>query len=283
MRLTPDTLSDTFTYHETGSMHIDQANAGLRATLRDRSPVVASFVLVPRVEIIEMMAIAGCDAVIIDMEHGPVDVASLPNLAAFASSAGVHSIARIPEARASTIGAVLDAGFGGVMVPHVSSAEAAAATVAAARFPPAGIRSLNPYVRGGDYDATDPDGLSELDAGAAVIGMLEGRSAIAELDAILATPGLDAVFVGPVDLSGEMGHPGDPNHPDVLSKIEEIFVASIDAGVACGVYAPTPERANRWFDLGATIVAVSADSAMILDAFRATFARLDVKGPRTTS
>lgn len=264
-------------------MHIDHTSAGLRATLRRQSPVVASFVMIPRVEVIEMMAVAGCDAVIIDMEHGPVDIASLPDLAAFAGAAGVFSIARIPEARASTIGAVLDAGFSGVMVPHVSSADAAAATVSAARFPPGGTRSLNPYVRGGGYDATDPNGLTALDANAAVIGMLEGRSAIAELDAILATPGLDALFVGPVDLSGEMGHPGEPNHPDVIAKIEEIFVASNDAGVACGVYAPTPERANRWFDLGATIVAVSADTAMILEAFRSTYAQLDLKGPQTAS
>lgn len=241
----------------------------LRSRLASRRAVVATFVMVPRVEVVEMLAVAGYEAVILDLEHGPIGVADLPALAAFAKAAGIQSIARIGEQRANTIASVLDAGFDGVMVPHVSSADAAAATVQAARFPPNGRRSLNPYVRGAAYDATTQDRLAAFDGHAAVIGMLEGLDAIADLDAILATKGLDGIFVGPIDLSGELGHPGDPEHPEVVAAVRDIFERCSAAGVASGVYAPTPERANEWFERGASLVAVSADSAMMLDGFRA--------------
>lgn len=260
---------------------MSESTMNLRAALGRREPIVASFVMIPRLEIIEMLALAGCNAAIIDMEHGPTDVSDLPGLAAFAKAAGIFSIARIAESRPSLIGAVLDAGFDGVMVPHVSSAAAALSVVSAARYPTRGTRSLNPYVRGASYSASGPEDLQALDGRSAVIGMLEGTGAISDLPNILETSGLDAIFVGPVDLSGEMGHPGQPDHPEVVGKVEEIFAACNDAGVACGVYAPTAKRANQWFDLGATIVAFSADSAMILDAFRDSYRDLDPKG-RTT-
>jgi 4-hydroxy-2-oxoheptanedioate aldolase len=98
--------------------------------------------------------------------------------------------------------------------------------------------------------------------------MLEGLSAIHNLDEILDVGGLDGLFVGPVDLSGELGHPGQPEHPEVAAAIKNIFDRCTQAGLATGVYAPTAKRANEWFGLGASLVAVSADSAMMLDGFR---------------
>jgi len=244
------------------------AMATLRNRLTGRKPIVATFVMVPRVEVIEMLALAGFDAVILDLEHGPIGVPDLPALAAFAKAAGISSIGRIAEMRPSEIGAVLDAGFDGVMVPHVSSAASAEAAVRAARFPPDGSRSLNPYVRGASYDSTTPALLTAFNEHAAVIGMLEGKEALRELDSILATPGLDAVFVGPVDLSGELGFPGQPDHPEVVATIEDVFDRCAERSLASGVYAPTPERANSWFERGASLVAVSADAAMMMDSFR---------------
>jgi 2-keto-3-deoxy-L-rhamnonate aldolase RhmA len=245
-----------------------RAKTTLRSNLLARDPIVATFVMIPRVEVLEMLGLAGYGAVIVDLEHGPIGVSDLPALAAFAEAAGLHSIARIAELLPHDIASVLDAGFDGVMVPHISSGPAAAEIVQAARFSPFGQRSLNPYVRGAAYDATTPERLVEFDSHAAVIGMLEGRDAIENLDAIVGVPGLDGVFVGPVDLSGELGFPGQPEHPEVLSTVSRVFSRCAEVGMAAGVYAPTPERADAWFERGASLVAVSADSAMMLDAFR---------------
>lgn len=255
-----------------------RAETTLRSDLSARRAIVATFVMVPRVEVVEMLGLAGYEAVVVDLEHGPIGVSDLPALAAFAKAAGIHSIARIAELRPNDIASVLDAGFDGVMVPHISSSAAAAATVQAARFPPVGQRSLNPYVRGATYDATTPDRLAGFDGHAAVIGMLEGRDAIDDLDAILATPGLDGIFVGPIDLSGDLGYPGQPEHPEVVAMAHDVFTRCAAAGVASGVYAPTPERANDWLEHGASLVAVSADAAMMLDAFRGVRGRVHASG-----
>ena len=241
----------------------------LRAILRTRTPTVATFVMLPRIEIVEMLGLAGFDAVVLDLEHGPIGVGDLTGLAAASRAVGIHAIARLPEGRPATIAAALDAGVDGVMVPHVSSGEVARDAVRASRFPPDGQRSLNPYVRGTAYDGSTSEAIISVNDANAVICMVEGTDGLADLDSVLSTDGLDAVFIGPVDLSAALGHPGQPDHPQVLLEIESIFSRAADAGVACGVYAPSPDRASTWFDFGATLVAVSADAAMVLDAFRA--------------
>jgi 4-hydroxy-2-oxoheptanedioate aldolase len=235
---------------------------------RSRERIVATFVMIPRVEVIEMLAVAGFDAVVMDLEHGPMGIAEMVPLASAADGAGLLSIARLGDGSPLSIGSALDAGFDGVMVPHVSSGVEAVGAVRAARLPPEGSRSLNPYARGNRYGAIEPSALDAVNARAAVIGMVEGEGAIDELDGILASPGLDAVFVGPVDLSGAMGLPGQIDHPRVVAEIESIFSRSSEAGVAAGVYASTPESANRWFEAGAILVAVSADIAMSVEAFK---------------
>jgi 4-hydroxy-2-oxoheptanedioate aldolase len=168
------------------------------------------------------------------------------------------------------IGNLLDAGVDGVLVPHVSSAEEAAAVVSAGRFAPAGERSLNPYVRAVRY-GTDEDAARDLaNARTAIIVMVEGAEGLANLEAISDTDDLDGIFVGPVDLSASLGVPGQPEHPKVVETITGIFERLRERKVASGVYCPTPEAAARWQKAGASLVALWADSAMIQTSFAAT-------------
>jgi 4-hydroxy-2-oxoheptanedioate aldolase len=239
----------------------------LRAALRERRPLLATFVLIPRLEIIELLAAAGFGAVLLDLEHGPIGPAELPLMAAAAQGAGMFAIARVAEGTAAEIGRVLDAGVDGVLVPHVSSPEAARRLVEFGRFPPAGDRSINPYVRGTGYG--DHAGLDAVNDRIALVAMLEGADALENLDAICAVDGLDGAFVGPVDLSAALGHPGHPEHPEVVAAVGDVLDRVSVAGLASGVYAPTAEAATRWLDRGAQLVALSADSAMALRGFRA--------------
>lgn len=241
---------------------------GLRGRLRDRtSPLLATFVLVPRVEIVEALAHTGFDAVILDFEHGPFTVGELSPLVAAAHGAGIHVIVRVGERTASTIGNVLDAGVDGILVPHVDGTTEAAAAVAAVRFPPAGSRSINPYVRAARYDG-GASFMDEANRSVATIVMVEGADGLAALADIAATPGIDGIFVGPVDLSAALGYPGEPEHPQVLETITGIFETVARSGVAAATYCPTPESARRWLDHGARLVALSADMAMAMDGFR---------------
>jgi 2-keto-3-deoxy-L-rhamnonate aldolase RhmA len=230
--------------------------------------LLATFLLIPRIEVVELLGLAGFDAVIIDLEHGPIGIADLPALVAAAHGAGVRTIARLRGGASIDISSALDSGVDGVMVPHVSSQSDAEAAVRFARFPPDGDRSLNPYVRGIGYDGEDPASLSVANSSAAVIGMVEGSAGWENLSSILDTDGLDAIFIGPVDLSGSLGHPGQPEHPEVVDRMKEIVNSAASKTVATGVYAPTSKAAERWLAMGASLVAVSADISMLHQALR---------------
>ncbi len=244
------------------------APTGLRAALAARERLLATFLLVPRVETVELAAEAGFSAVIVDLEHGPITVTALPELAAAARGSGIHAIARLAGGAPEEIGKALDTGVSGVMVPHVGSREEAEAVVAAGRYPPAGERSINPYTRGNAYDLGGAVAVGEVDAGVALIAMLEGADAAANLEDICRVPGLDAVFIGPVDLSASLGLQGDSEHPDVIAAVQDALGVTARAGRTTGAYAPTPAAGARWAAAGASLVAVSVDLAMTLAAFR---------------
>lgn len=256
--------------------------ASLREDLAGSRRLLATFLLIPRVEIVEMLGLAGFDAVIVDLEHGPIGIAEIPAIAAGARGAGLHTIVRVGSGSPAGIGAVLDCGVDGVLVPHVASVSDARALVAAGRYPPEGERSLNPYVRGVRYGQEIEEGLNGFEESVALIALLEGAEAMEDFEEIASVPGLDGVFVGPVDLSGSLGHPGQPEHPVVVDAVRRAFSIAREAGCSAGVYAPTAEAAARWFDAGAVLVAVSADAAMIRRAFAAmhtSVAALVTDGP----
>jgi 4-hydroxy-2-oxoheptanedioate aldolase len=235
--------------------------------LRAGPPLVATFSMIASPIVVELLAKAGYDAVVLDTEHGPLGPESLNVLVPAASGAGIAPIVRVRTNEASLIGGALDVGAAAVLVPQIESAADAARAVAAARFGPGGRRGTNPYVRAAGYAAT-PDWFARANRESAVLVMVEGAAGIADLDAIVATPGLDGIFIGPFDLSQSLGVPGQVEHPDVLARIEGIVRTSTSSGVATAVFAPTPALARRWLDLGVRLVAVSFDTALALDGFR---------------
>lgn len=239
----------------------------LRQRLRGPEPVVALFSVIPSPAIAELAAHAGFDAIVFDSEHGPLGPESLDALVPVARSAGIHPIVRVRENEGSLIGAALDVGASGVMVPQVGSGEAAAAAVAAARFAPLGHRGANPYVRSARYAGGRPY-FERANAESAVILMIEGRGGIDALGEILAVPSLDAIFVGPFDLSQSLGLAGQTEHPAVVDKMREIVARAAASGVAAGVFAPSAESAVRWRELGVRFIALGFDSALALDGFR---------------
>lgn len=246
----------------------DQSAPGLRRALRaPAAPIVAAFVLVPRIEIVESLGAAGFDAVVIDLEHGPITVAELPALVAAGHGAGIFVLVRVGDGSPSTVGSVLDTGVDGIVLPHVGSVEEARAAVVAGRYPPEGDRSLNPYVRASGYRAEE-DFAARANDTVAVIVMVEGPDGIAALSEIATVEGIDAVFVGPVDLSASLGLVGQPEHPQVIDKVREILRTVAALGTGTAVYCPTPVAADRWLRGGARLVVLSADIAMARHGFR---------------
>ena len=236
--------------------------------LRSDARLVATFSMIDSPAIVELLASAGFDAVVLDTEHGPIGPESLNVLIPAARAAGIAPLVRVRTNDPSLIGAALDVGAAAVVVPQIDSGAAAAAAVAAARFGPAGSRGANPYVRAAGYHG-DAGWFARANAETAVLLMVEGTGGMAALPDILATPGLDGIFIGPFDLSQAMGLPGQVDHPDVLARITAIVSEAGTHGVATAIFAPTPALARRWFELGVRLVALGFDTALALDGFRA--------------
>jgi 4-hydroxy-2-oxoheptanedioate aldolase len=240
----------------------------LRDRLRRAPALISTFSIVPATEVVEAMALAGLDAVILDMEHGPYSIEAISRLVPVARSRGLHAIARVRTNDPALIGSVLDAGADGVLVPQVSSYEAARAAVAAARFAPAGTRGANPWVRAADFSPR-AEWYAEANAAIAVLVMIEGAEGIRCVSEILAIPELDGVFLGPVDLSHSLGVPGETEHPRVIAQVEQVIARAKQLGKATAVFAPTPAVARRWLAMDVSLVAVGVDTGHILSSFRA--------------
>ncbi|WP_238006476.1 aldolase/citrate lyase family protein [Dactylosporangium sp. AC04546] len=245
----------------------DRQLRGLRASLANGQSLLATFSIIPTPEVCDLICVAGFDAVIIDMEHSTHSRRTVEFALTVAASRGVPAVVRVPDGTPATIQAVLDSGADAVLVPQVTSAQEARAAVAAARFAPEGRRGVNPWVRAARYGA-DENWLTTANSAAAVIVMVEGGDAIEQIDEILQVPGLDAVFLGPVDLAASMGLGGQPNHPRVVAAMSEIIAKADASGVAVAAFAPDVERARDLRRQGVRLIACLEDTALFLTALR---------------
>jgi 4-hydroxy-2-oxoheptanedioate aldolase len=241
--------------------------APLRERLRNGQPFLAPFSIIPAVEIVELAAAAGFDGVILDTEHGAHGNESLAPLILAARANGIYPIARVRSSDPGWIAAALDAGAAGIIVPQIGSAKEAAAAVGAARFAPEGTRGANPFVRAAGYSGRK-EWFAEANREVAVFLMVEGASGVADLPAILETPNLDGIFIGPVDLSHSLGVPGEVGHPKVIETIEEVIAACAAKKMSSGIFAATPDSARRWIASGVTFIGLGVDTALMLQAMR---------------
>jgi 4-hydroxy-2-oxoheptanedioate aldolase len=221
----------------------------LPALLRSGRPLFGTFVGIPSPALVEMCGHAGLDFVIVDNEHGPAGIESTEGLVRAARACGVVPVVRTLE---PDILRVLDVGASAIQVPQVNTAEQAARIVAAAKYPPAGTRGAAFSTRAAGFGFFGgEEHVRDSNAGTAVIVMAETRTALGNLDAILAVQGIDAVFFGPMDISFALGYPGQLEHPEVVAAIEHGVTRALAAGVAPGVLALTPEAFHRWRKAGA--------------------------------
>lgn len=239
----------------------------LNQRLREGGAFTAVFAIIPSTHVIEMIGVAGFEAVIIDMEHGPFSIDSVVPLILAAQVRGMYPIVRVRANEPSLIGAVLDAGAAGVLVPQVTSAAAAMEVVKAARFAPHGARGTNPWVRAADYGA-GPTWFQDANRDVSVMVMIEGREGLDALGDILAVPGLDGIFLGPVDMAQSLGVGGQPEHPKVIEAIKDTVATASARGIGTAVFAPNVAAAKRWAAQGVRMVALSEDAAIIMDALR---------------
>ena len=234
-----------------------------RARLLQGDTVFGPFVHCRDKALLEILGQEGFDFAIVDTEHGATDPSEVEDLVRAANGAGLAAIVRIAEITPSAIAHALDTGAQGVMVPHVSTQEAARAAARAARFAPLGERGVDPYARSAGYGHVAPaEYFREANEETLVIVQVEGRQGAENVEAICQVPGVDCVFVGPFDLSQSLGLPGQTGHPRVISKVREVVECSDGCDVATGVFVVDAEGARAWRQAGVRFIAVSMDVAI---------------------
>lgn len=214
----------------------------------------------------ELLGGSGFDWVLVDCEHAAIEtIEVLPALQAIGQHAGTSAIVRLAANDPTLFKRVLDMGAQTIMVPYVETADDAAKAVRAMRYGPRGIRGMAGMTRATRYGKVD-DYFTIAEDELCLIVQVETVTGLQNLDAIAATDGVDAVFIGPADLSASMGLPGQMTHPDVDAAITEAIAQLVGCGTPAGVMALEPEVARRFLDLGVTFVATAVDLVLLADS-----------------
>jgi 2-dehydro-3-deoxyglucarate aldolase len=236
-----------------------------RAALRNRERLIGCWSSLASPIVTELFGGIGFDWILLDAEHAPNDELTLiPQLMALKDSRSAP-IVRPPANDSVIIKRMLDAGFFNLLIPFVDSADDARRAVAATRYPPQGIRGVSVGHRGNRFGSVT-DYLQVVNDNICVVVQIESRAAVSAIDEILAVEGVDGVFVGPSDLAAAYGHLGNANHADVQATIAHVFERAKAAGKPCGILAHVQQDADRYLDMGATMVSVCADMGLLRSA-----------------
>ena len=231
----------------------------------DDGPCLNGWSVLPSAIAIEAYAKLGWDSVTIDMQHGWWDYAGAVTALAVLQGASVAPLVRIPTNEPGVVGRMLDAGAAGIICPMINSAEDARRLVRNALYPPLGERSSGP-VRGAPFPSPGGNPRSEANQYLVVLPQIETDEAVQNAEAIMDTPGISGIYVGPGDLSLSMGLPGilDGEEPELLRIYEKLAATAKARGQIAGIHNHSPDYARRMVELGFDFVTVGSDLGHML-------------------
>lgn len=211
----------------------------------------------------EAMGRAGFDWLLVDQEHVPLDEKDSLHILQAIAGTPAAGVVRLAANDMVLFKRALDLGAQTVMVPFVDSADAARRAVSYAKYPPLGQRGFAAVFRASGYGTAKDYGKRANDSVYTII-QLETPLAVAALEDIAAVEGVDALFLGPGDLSANMGHIGNIMHPEVQAVIADVAARCKKIGIPCGIVGPTPEAVSSFVAMGYSFVAVASDMGMMM-------------------
>jgi 4-hydroxy-2-oxoheptanedioate aldolase len=238
----------------------------LAARLRAGETVLSGWCGMPYPIVAEIIGRDGFPAVTLDSQHGLWDLSAILTTIAAVRQGGSAPVVRVPVGEFATVSRVLDFGAEGIIAPMINTAADAKAFAAAAKYPPIGERSWGPHRAMTLAGLTDQSVyLREANDHIVTLAMIETRTALSNIDAIVDTPGIDGLFLGPSDLSIALsdGKLVNPMSPDVEREIDRILGAAQRAKKIPGAYCHTAERASQLAKLGFRFLAVTSDLAFL--------------------
>jgi 4-hydroxy-2-oxoheptanedioate aldolase len=237
----------------------------VKQKLRSGEPVFGTWLSMGNFFTTRLLARMGFDWLTVDMEHQPFDWSEVGTLIAAIADAGCVPLVRVPEGNHHLIKRVLDLGAFGIVVPMVNTVEQAKTAIAATKYPPLGNRSLGGGMNMLNFEATANDYFDRADDEIVVILQTESPQGVANAEEIYRLPGVDAIFVGPADLRGNMRVAGNGQVTD--AELEATIQQVIQIGKKCktptGIHVSTPEEAKKRAAEGMQFLAVGSDVKML--------------------
>lgn len=238
--------------------------------IKTSSPVVGTLLTLDLPEVAEILSSCNFDWLFLDMEHGPLSIASVQHLIQ-AMRGDCSSIVRIPENSPVWIKRALDTGCDGIIVPQVNDPEEAKGAVMAAKFPPKGSRSVG-IGRAHGYGQSFAEYISSANDSVALIIQVEHIRAVQNLDEILEVDGIDGIFIGPYDLSGSMNLLGQVTAEPVQQALGEVKRKCREKSMPFGIFVMKGEAAQKEIQDGCSFIAVGIDSVLLANAALTTSA-----------
>jgi 4-hydroxy-2-oxoheptanedioate aldolase len=247
----------------------------IKEKLKNQECVLGTWCEIPSPMLVNVLAKAGLDFVIVDMEHSVMNFSIAQDMIMAAGAEGKEAFVRVPGNNNSDILRALDCGSAGVIVPHVESAIDRDLVVTYSKFPPQGDRGFNPYIRSGGYHSVGKEYFSEQNKKTLLILIVEGQNGLMNLEAIVDHPDVDVIYVGTYDLSVALGVPGDVKNPKVLKTLEEMVKKIRAANKAAGCMIHSLEDLKYFKKIGIQFITFKTDTAIIYDAFKQMKEELD--------
>lgn len=237
----------------------------LKAELGRGKPVFTSWCGLPDSSLAALLAqVPGYGCVVLDMQHGPIDLLTAIRTIPLVTLAGMPCLPRIPVGEFGTASRLLDAGASGIIAPMINSVEDARGFAAAMKYPPVGGRSFGPNAALALTGLAPGAYFAQANGFTLSFAMIETREALDRIDQILAVDGIDAIFIGPSDLSiGLSKGTLDADGTEVNAAIDHALARARAAGRLAGIYAPTGERAGDYARRGYDLIAIGSDAGFL--------------------
>jgi 2-keto-3-deoxy-L-rhamnonate aldolase RhmA len=243
-------------------------------------PALGTWIKVPAPEVVEVLAGAGLDFLVIDGEHGTFDVRTMSTMISVARGHGIPAFVRVAGHAPRDVQPALDSGAAGLFLPHVDSVDIARTVVDSCRFPPLGNRGASPNTRAGEWGRLTAAPYLATGDEVTVVAQLECNEAVADAESIAAVPGIDAVFIGAFDLAVSAGLA--PGGEDARALVQRTEAACHASGLSFGGVAPSGAAAGALLDRGNHFVMVGSDVTFLGKAGReaASEARTSARRPQ---
>ncbi len=242
-----------------------------RERLKAGEQLLGTLISLASPEVAELLAACGFDWLFIDAEHSPLDALSIQRLVQGAGS--TPCLVRLARGDEVSIKKALDVGAAGIIAPLVNSTEHARQVVRWAKYAPLGTRGVG-VGRAHGYGFEFQEYVSSANEETVVVVQAEHIEAVNNLKSIVQVPGIDAVLVGPYDLSASLGRLGEVTHPDVVSAIERVTQVCQAAHMPLGIFGMSPEAVKPYMERGFTLITVGIDTVLMGNAAREALSQL---------